>query len=234
MTRTTQQHILIVDDDDKLRSLLGKFLHEQGYAITEVADSKAARAVMQSLIPDLVVLDVMMPFERGTILAGELRTKKSSPVLMLTALGEAQDRIEGLEAGADDYLAKPFQPKELLLRIRNILDRVSRSDDTARMIQFGEFVFYTATGNLKRSGELVYLTTSEQLCLRALAQSLGQPVAREILASASGDMGSSNERSIDVLINRLRKKIEANPSKPRYIQTVRHLGYALVVDTTLG
>jgi two-component system phosphate regulon response regulator OmpR len=233
MTRPFQQHILIIDDDDKLRSLLGQFLREQGYATTEASDSVAARAVMQSLTPDLVVLDVMMPGERGTVLAKELREKQSAPVVMLTALGDVQDRIDGLESGADDYLAKPFQPKELLLRIRNILDRTARPDTMSQAVGFGEFVFQVSSGSLLKGGEPVYLTTSEQACLRILVEARGQPVAREILAAATGDVGNSNERSIDVLINRVRKKIEANPSKPRYIQTVRHLGYTLVSDQYL-
>lgn len=225
-----QPHILVVDDDDKLRALLGQFLGDQGFATTLAADAAEARAVMAMLAPDIVVLDVMMPHERGTILAAELRAQQGPPVLLLTALGEAEDRIGGLEAGADDYLVKPFQPKELVLRIRNIIARTAKPVAHERGVRFGEFTFHAGAGKLLHHAEPVYLTTSELGCLRALAEAKGQPVSREKLAEASMEAHGGNERSVDVQINRLRKKIEANPSKPLYIQTVRHAGYALVMD----
>lgn len=223
-------HILIVDDDDRLRALLGQFLGDQGYLTTLAQDAAEARAVMQALVPDMLVLDVMMPGERGTTLAAELRAKDGPPVLLLTALGEPEDRIGGLEAGADDYLVKPFEPKELLLRLRNILARTAKPVESGRALRFGQFTFQPATGKLLQAGAPVYLTTGELECLRALAEAKGQPVTREKLAEASMENSAGNERSVDVQINRLRKKIEPNPGKPLYIQTVRHAGYALITD----
>lgn len=226
----TPHHILVVDDDDKLRALLGRFLGEQGFATTLAADAAEARAVMEVLSPDMIVLDVMMPGERGTALAQDIRKNAGPPVLLLTALGEPEDRIGGLEAGADDYLVKPFQPKELVLRLKNILARTVRPEETGRALRFGNFTFHPVQGKLLQGDEPVYLTTSELGCLRALAEAKGQPVSREKLAEASMETAAGNERSVDVQINRLRKKIEQNPSKPLYIQTVRHAGYALVMD----
>ncbi len=226
----TLPHILVVDDDDKLRALLAQFLGDQGFHVTAASSAADAREAMRYLTPDALVLDVMMPGERGTALAQELRTHNGPPVLLLTALGEPDDRIGGLEAGADDYLVKPFQPKELVLRLKNILSRPAPKETTERAIRFGEFTFSTQSGKLMKREEPVYLTTSELGCLRALAEAKGQPVSRERLAEASMEAHAGNERSVDVQINRLRKKIEANPGKPLYIQTVRHAGYALVMD----
>ncbi len=223
-------HILIVDDDDKLRALLVQFLRAEGFITTAAEHADEARAVLQLLTPDMVVLDVMMPRERGTVLAKQLRDADGPPVLLLTALGEAEDRIGGLESGADDYLVKPFQPKELLLRIRNILSRTQKPVSEARAVRFGAFIFHPHSGKLVQNDVPVYLTSSELGCLRALAEAAGKPVSREILADASMEAHGGNARSVDVQINRLRKKIEANPSKPLYIQTVRHAGYALIMD----
>lgn len=223
-------HILVVDDDDRLRALLGQFLDDQGYLTTLASSAAEAREVMHALTPDMLVLDVMMPGERGTSLAAELRSKDGPPVLLLTALGEPQDRIGGLEAGADDYLVKPFEPKELLLRLRNILSRTVKPVEVDRILRFGQFMFHPASGKLTQQGEPIYLTTAELGFLRMLADAKGQPVTREKLAEASAENSVGNERSVDVQINRLRKKIEPNPSKPLYIQTVRHAGYALITD----
>lgn len=220
-------HILVVDDDDKLRALLTQFLGKEGYIVSAAASAAEARAQLAVLEADLLVLDVMMPGERGTSLAKELRSGGGAPVLLLTAMAEPDDRIKGLEAGADDYLTKPFQPKELVLRINNILARTRPAGKAEPGLRFGEFLFLPESGKFTRAGEPVYLTTAEKACLAALAQAGGEPVDRETLATV-GAIG--NARSVDVQINRLRKKIEANPSKPVYIQTVRHAGYALVVD----
>jgi two-component system, OmpR family, phosphate regulon response regulator OmpR len=223
-------HILIVDDDDKLRALLVQFLNAEGFITTAAAHAQEARDILQLLTPDMVVLDVMMPHERGTVLAKQLRDGAGPPVLLLTALGEAEDRIGGLESGADDYLVKPFQPKELLLRIRNILSRTQKPVPVQRAVRFGAFVFYPHSGKLLHGDNPMYLTSSELGCLRALVEAEGKPVSRDILADASMEAHGGNARSVDVQINRLRKKIEANPSKPLYIQTVRHAGYALIMD----
>lgn len=227
----TPHHILVVDDDDKLRALLGQFLGDQGFIVTLAESAAEARGTMRILTPDVVVLDVMMPGERGTVLAAELRAANAAPVLLLTALGEPEDRIGGLEAGADDYLVKPFQPKELVLRLRNIIARTAKPVQQDRTWRFGRFSFHPGSGKLLKMGEPIYLTTSELGCLRALAEAKGQPVSREKLAEASMESAGGNERSVDVQINRLRKKIEENPGKPLYIQTVRHAGYALIMDS---
>lgn len=224
-------HILIVDDDDKLRLLLDQFLSSQGFITTTAENAKHARMVLELLTPDLIVLDVMMPEEKGTTLARELRSRKGPPVLLLTALGESEDRIGGLEAGADDYVVKPFEPKELVLRIKNILSRTQKPEANGeKTMRFGAFSFTPTSGKLMRGEEVIYLTTSELGCLRALAEAAGAPVSREQLAATSMETHGGNERSVDVQINRLRKKIEANPSKPIYIQTVRHAGYALMIE----
>ena len=222
-------HILIVDDDDKLRALLEQFLQKEGFITSAAASATDAREVMRVFTPDLLVLDVMMPGERGTVLAKELRASNAAPVLLLTAMAEPADRITGLESGADDYLTKPFEPKELVLRIKNILAR-TRPVPTPTLIRFGAFEFAPDSGTLTRAGEVLYLTSSEAQCLRVLAEAKGAAVSREYLAETVGDAGKGNARSVDVQINRLRKKIEANPGKPIYIQTIRHAGYALRVD----
>lgn len=223
-------HILVVDDDDRLRALLVQFLIQAGFIVSEAANAPEARAHMQALAADLLVLDVMMPGERGTTLAAELRRAGGPPVLLLTAMGSPEDRIEGLEAGADDYLTKPFEPKELVLRIRNILARTRPRAEETRHIRFGAFQFDPASGKLSTHGGPVYLTGSETACLRLLVEADGKPVSRDRLAEYAGESGSGNARSVDVQINRLRKKIETNPGKPVYIQTVRHAGYALIRD----
>lgn len=222
---TIPAHILVVDDDDKLRALLEQFLTRAGFLVSTAANAKEARELLAVFTVDMLVLDVMMPGERGTVLAKELRSGHGAPVLLLTAMDQAADRIEGLEAGADDYLTKPFEPKELVLRIQNILARIRPKDGAPRGLRLGEFTFDVISGKLTRAGEPVYLTGAEIHCLRTLAEAGGEPVSREALAEAGG-----NERSTDVQINRLRKKIEANPGKPVYIQTIRHAGYALVTD----
>jgi two-component system phosphate regulon response regulator OmpR len=225
-------HVLIVDDDDKLRALLDQFLTTQGFITTVAESAKQARAVLELIVPDVIVLDVMMPEEKGTTLAKELRAQQGPPVLLLTALGESENRIEGLEAGADDYVTKPFEPKELVLRLKNMVSRTQKPAALRETIlHFGAFSFSPKGGKLMRGAEVIYLTSSELGCLRALAEAAGKPLSREQLAAASMETHGGNTRSVDVQINRLRKKIEANPSKPIYIQTVRHAGYALMIDT---
>lgn len=224
-------HILVVDDDDRLRLLLSKYLSEQGFMVTSAASAAEARRKMAAFIFDLLILDVMMPGETGLELLASLKDN-STPVLMLSAMGEAEDRISGLELGAEDYLNKPFEPKELVLRIRAILRRVSAQEEKSLVVQFGAFRFDLANLQLKKDNEIVYLTSNEALILKLLAQQAGTPVSREELSRLMP--GSGNERSIDVQIVRLRKKIEENDSKPLYIQTVRGAGYVLYAQKNLS
>lgn len=223
-------HILIVDDDQRLRKLLGKYLRDQGWHVTEAEDAADARIKLAVFSFDVMVLDVMMPRETGVDFAKSLRSEALSfpPILMLTAMGEAQDRIAGLEAGVDDYLAKPFEPRELVLRIQTILRRMQSQKQEQEALHFGVFSFDIDSARLTKSGEDIYLTESEAALLQSLADASGTSVSREQLASMSGGTISS-ERSVDVQINRLRKKIEQDPSRPSYIQTVRGSGYMLRV-----
>jgi two-component system phosphate regulon response regulator OmpR len=221
-------HLLIVDDDHKIRELLARYLFEQGFRVTTAADTNAARAAMRGLSFDIILLDVMMPGESGLDLARELKGTTRVPICMLTARSESEQRIEGLEIGVDDYVAKPFEPRELLLRLRNILRRgqdvPAGSADEARM---GPYVFYISRGELKRDEETIKLTERERYLLRLFAQRRGLPVQRHELAS---DDNTGSERAIDVQINRLRRKIESDPSNPVYLQTVRGKGYILYTD----
>jgi two-component system phosphate regulon response regulator OmpR len=222
-------HLLIVDDDRRIRALLSRFLLAEGYRVTTAESAAEARAKLGSLTFDLLVLDVMMPGETGFDLAQSLRGSSAVPILMLTARDEAENRIKGLELGADDYLSKPFEPRELSLRIANILKR-ARLEATAPMeaIRFGQFVFHLERGELRNGDETVHLTDRERDMLRLLAEQPGETVARLILA---GNGGSASERAVDVQINRLRRKIERDPANPTIVQTVRGIGYRLVIAT---
>jgi len=225
---TDKPHILIVDDDDRLRALLQKFLGEQGFMVTAASDAAEARRKMQWFDFDLMVLDVMMPGETGLELLESMSAAHHTPVLMLSAMAEADDRIAGLEIGAEDYLIKPFEPKELVLRVRSILRRTDMKKEKARTISFGNSTFDLASGLLKRDGKTIALTSSEAAMLKLLAENKGSPVTREDL---SGQMaGGASERSVDVQITRLRKKIEETDGKPIYLQTVRGAGYVLYTD----
>jgi len=215
-------HILVVDDDDRLRTLLKQFLSEQGFMVTAAADAAEARRKLGWFIFDLMVLDVMMPGETGLSFLKSLAQNKRMPVLMLSAMGEADDRIKGLEIGAEDYLAKPFEPKELVLRLHAILRRSQPAD--AKTIAFGDCRFDMAASALMRGDETIPLTTNELALLKALAEYSGKPVSREELARRMPGTGS--ERSVDVQVTRLRKKIETS-DKPVFLQTVRGAGYVL-------
>ncbi|MEQ1790117.1 MAG: response regulator [Rickettsiales bacterium] len=221
-------HILVVDDDDRLRGLLSKYLSDQGFIVTAAESAAEARSKLTAFVFDLLILDVMMPNETGLEFLASLKGQHI-PTLMLSAMGEAEDRIIGLELGAEDYLVKPFEPKELVLRIRAILRRVSVLEEKSQIVQFGEFRFDILSLQLKRGEELVYLTSNEAFMLKLLAQQAGNPVSREELAKLMPSSGS--ERSIDVQMVRLRKKIEENDSKPQniklYLQTIRGAGYVL-------
>ncbi len=223
-----EPHLLVVDDDARLRDLLRRYLSENGFRVTVAADAKEARANLASFAFDLIVLDVMMPGESGLDLTGALRRNGRSPrlpVLLLTAMAEPEDRVNGLEKGADDFLAKPFEPRELVLRIRNIIERRGIADETVRAIRFGGFRFDLARGELFSGDEIVHLTAAEAGLLSSLAARAGEAVSREDL-SQSAQFGG-NIRNVDVQMTRLRRKIEPDPRYPRYLQTVRGTGYAL-------
>jgi two-component system phosphate regulon response regulator OmpR len=224
-------HILVVDDDRRIRELLRRFLMERGFRTSTAASAAEARANMTGLVFDLVVLDVMMPGETGFDFLRGLRTAagEAVPVLMLTARSEPEDRVRGLELGADDYLAKPFEPRELLLRISNILKRnaPAPSPERPEMVRFGPFVFVIDRAELRNGEEMVRLTERERDLLRALATRAGETVSRFELVGAEGD---TSERAVDVQINRLRRKIERDPGNPAHLQTVRGAGYRLVVQ----
>ena len=220
-------HVLVVDDDQRIRDLLTRFLTGNGFRVTPAGDVAAARAAMRGLSFDLVVLDVMMPGETGLEFARELRSQHPVPICMLTARSEADHRIEGLETGVDDYMSKPFEPRELLLRLRNILRRGRPSASPSDEVRMGDNVFHIGRGELRRGEEAVKLTERERDLMRLFARRPGMPVARHEL---TGDESTSSERAIDVQINRLRRKIEIDPSNPAYLQTVRGKGYILYID----
>jgi len=219
-------HLLVVDDDRRIRALLLRFLVAEGYRVSTAETAKEARAKLEGLKFDLLVLDVMMPGENGFDLARAIRASSTVPILMLTARDEAESRIRGLEIGADDYLAKPFEPRELSLRIANILKRAKPpAAAPAESVRFGPFVFHVASGELRRGEEAIRLTDRERDMLRILTVSVGETVPRQALAG-SGD--NVSERTVDVQVNRLRRKIERDPANPLIVQTVRGIGYRLV------
>jgi two-component system phosphate regulon response regulator OmpR len=221
-------HLLVVDDDRRIRDLLSRFLFAEGYRVTTADNAADARAKLGSLSFDLLVLDVMMPGETGFQLAKSLRESSAVPILMLTAKAETESRITGLELGADDYVPKPFEPRELSLRIANILKRtIPAPPSVIESVRFGGFVFHLARGELKRGEEVVHLTDRERDMLRVLGAVPGETVPRLALA---GEAGGANERAVDVQVNRLRRKIEVDPANPLFVQTVRGIGYRLVVS----
>jgi two-component system, OmpR family, phosphate regulon response regulator OmpR len=225
-------HILIVDDDTRIRSLLSQFLKANGYRITTAESALVARQRLEGIAFDLIVLDVMMPGENGFQFAERLRQTSSIPILMLTALADINDRIRGFEIGVDDYLSKPFDPRELLLRITSILRRVSAPPPinlaaASDVSNFGPFRFNAVKGELLLGEDMVKITDRERDMMRLLTEAKGAPVSREALAGPESD---ANERTVDVQINRLRRKIERDPANPSYLQTARGSGYRLVID----
>lgn len=222
-------HLLVVDDDSRIRSLLNKFLTSNGYRVTTAASAAEARAKLDQLAFDLLVLDVMMPGENGLDLARAVRARSTVPILMLTARTETEDRIAGLETGADDYLSKPFNPRELLLRIGGILRRAGGPavGSSEPVVRFGPFVFHRGRGELKQGDEVIRLTDRERDLLAALAERPGQTVPRSAIA---GDDAAPGDRAVDVVVTRLRRKIETDPANPILLQTVRGLGYRLLTD----
>lgn len=225
-------HLLVVDDDERIRSLLQKYLIRSGFLVTIARDAAQARRLLAGLEFDLAILDVMMPGEDGVALTRDLRKTTQMPILLLTAKGETVHRIDGLEAGADDYLVKPFEPKELVLRISAILRRAPAPalPSKAKVLHLGEVRYDSERGELWRGAELVRLTATEGALMRAFAAEAGKPISREKLAGGMGDQDGGGERAVDVQITRLRRKIEADPKQPRYLQTVRGEGYMLQPD----
>ncbi|MEI6200480.1 MAG: response regulator [Enhydrobacter sp.] len=224
-------HILVVDDDTRLRELLKTFLSRNSFRVSTAKHSAEARQHLDALDFDLIVLDVMMPGQTGLDFAAELRQTNDVPILMLTAMGEPKDRIAGLEKGVDDYLAKPFEARELLLRIQNVLRRgrpvaAAAPAPVDRKVTFGTFQFDLDLGELTQKGKRMALTDAEIALLRALAGQLGRVLSREVLSKSVGS--DVNERAIDVQVTRLRRKIEPDPGFPRYLRTVRGQGYRLV------
>lgn len=221
-------HILIVDDDTRLRQLLKKYLSDNGFRITTAEDAAAARAKLASLAFDLIILDVMMPGESGMELTASLRGHNQVPILLLTARAEAEDRIAGLECGADDYLTKPFEPHELVLRVRAILRRVPKEDEAPEEVCFGTFRFHMRREELYKGSARIRLTGTEAGLLKALALNASAPLSREELQRRGRVPG--NTRSVDVQVARLRRKIETDPKEPQYLQTARGRGYLLRID----
>ncbi|PZX11836.1 two-component system phosphate regulon response regulator OmpR [Palleronia aestuarii] len=237
MTHASDAHLLIVDDDERIRALLCRFLGRAGFYVTGARDAAQARRLLEGLDFDLIVLDVMMPGEDGVTLTRDLRRARAMPILLLTAKGGTDDRIAGLEAGADDYLAKPFEPKELLLRINAILRRVPAASDNPalpKVLHLGRIRYDIGRGEMWQGDNPVRLTATEAQLMRIFSASPGEVVSRTQLIEDLGRGGPEGEgaqdRAVDVQITRLRRKIEADPKQPRYLQTVRGAGYLLAPD----
>ena len=228
-----QPHLLVVDDDERIRGLLQKFLIRSGFLVSTARDAAQARRLLAGLEFDLLVLDVMMPGEDGISLTRDLRRTMTTPILLLTAKGEAVNRIEGFEAGADDYLVKPFEPKELLLRINAILRRVPMVkpvQTASKALLLGAVRYDPDRGELWRGTELIRLTATEAQLMRIFAAAPGAAIPRERLVGDLDREAGGGDRAVDVQITRLRRKIEDDPKQPRYLQTVRGEGYMLQPD----
>jgi two-component system phosphate regulon response regulator OmpR len=227
-------HLLIVDDDERIRVLLQKFLMRNGFLVTAARDAGHARRILTGLDFDMLILDVMMPGEDGLSLCRSIRETSQTPIMLLTAKGETDNRIEGLEAGADDYLPKPFEPKELLLRINAILRRMPETpaeDSVPKILHLGPIRYDLERGEMWEGGGLVRLTATETQLMKIFSANPGEPISRNKLVEDLGrDRGQAQERAVDVQITRLRRKIETDPKQPRYLQTVRGAGYMLAPD----
>ena len=221
-------HILVIDDDDRLRKLLHRYLSDNGFWVSTASDAADARHRMQGLSFDLLVLDLMMPGESGLEFAASLRKTNSVPILMLTAMGEQEDRIAGLEVGADDYLSKPFEPRELLLRINSILRRVPVKETAPSQVRLGEAIYDPGREELTKNGKVIHLTDIEASLLKALAGKNGEVLSREELSDLTGASGEG--RAVDVQVTRLRRKFEPDAKRPHYLRTVRGKGYVLRPD----
>ena len=227
-------HLMIVDDDERIRVLLQKFLMRHGFLVTAARDAAHARRILTGLDFDMLILDVMMPGEDGLSLCRSIRETSQTPILLLTAKGETGNRIEGLEAGADDYLPKPFEPKELLLRINAILRRMPETpaeDSVPKILNLGDIRYDLERGEMWQAEDLVRLTATEMQLMKIFSAKPGEPISRKKLVEELGrDRGQAQERAVDVQITRLRRKIETDPKQPRYLQTVRGAGYMLAPD----
>lgn len=215
--------ILVIDDDTRLRNLLGKFLTEHQFVVHLAKDPQEAKLVLATENFDLLIVDVMLPQQTGFEFTCEIRKTLQTPIIILTARQDQEDRIIGLEAGADDYLPKPFEPKELLLRINNILKRINITKDIQNIVRFGEFSFDLQQLRLKKQDQFLHLTEIEAKTLKIFSENIGKPISRDDLSNQLG----IDQKSIDVNITRLRKKIEQQPKKPYHLQTVRNFGYIL-------
>jgi two-component system phosphate regulon response regulator OmpR len=229
-----QSHLLVVDDDERIRGLLQKFLIRNGFLVSVARDAAQARRLLAGLDFDMIVLDVMMPGEDGISLTRDLRRSLTMPILLLTAKGESLNKIEGFEAGADDYLVKPFEPKELLLRINAILRRVPHTQPinaAPKVLHMGPVRYDLERGELWRGSDLIRLTSTEAALMRVFSAQPGVALSRDKLVSdAPAEESAGQERAVDVQITRLRRKIEDDPKSPRYLQTVRGEGYMLQPD----
>ncbi|RCL03594.1 MAG: phosphate regulon response regulator OmpR [Candidatus Tokpelaia sp. JSC161] len=220
-------HLLVIDDDTRIRILLSQFLYENGFRVSVASESQDAKRKLINFDFDLLIVDIMMPGENGISLIRSLRKTRSLPILILTALSEIDHRIDGLQAGADDYLSKPFDPRELLLRIHAILRRRSPCEDKIEKIIFGPYTFFLPQSQLKKGSETIHLTEREQEIMAILAKNIGKTIPRYKLTNCESEI---SERTIDVQINRLRRKIEKDPTNPIWVQTVRGIGYKLSIE----
>jgi len=225
-----EHHILVIDDDERLRVLLRRFLEESGFRVTDASNASDARRILEGVAFDLLVVDIMMPGETGLEFLADIRKENTVPALFLTAMSDTENRIEGLEAGADDYMSKPFEPRELVLRIKRILQRNQANENTNAMVNFGPFLFDPDTGMLSKSGARLHITTAEQQLLTSFGKRPNQILSRDDLGAALE--GRMEGRSIDVAVARLRRKLEPNPRHPVYLQTVRSRGWMLRTDNT--
>lgn len=231
---TPDAHLLIVDDDERIRDLLRKFLQRHGFLVSIARDATHARRILSGLDFDLVIMDVMMPGEDGISFTKILREERDMPILLLTAKGDTEDKIAGLEAGADDYLAKPFEPKELLLRVNAVLRRVPQDPKippVPKVLHLGQARYDVNRGELWRGSDLIRLTATESQLMRVFSAVAGTPLSRiELVEKLGRDGGQAQERAVDVQITRLRRKLETDPKQPQYLQTVRGAGYMLAPD----
>ncbi|MDA0357844.1 MAG: response regulator transcription factor [Proteobacteria bacterium] len=225
----SEHHILVIDDDERLRVLLRRFLEESGFRVTDAGNASDARHILESVAFDLLVVDIMMPGETGLEFLASIRKENTVPALFLTAMSDTENRIEGLEAGADDYMSKPFEPRELVLRIKRILQRNRASENVKTLVNFGPFLFDPDTGMLSKSGERLHITTAEQQLLTSFGKHPNQILSRDDLGAAFE--GRMEGRSIDVAVARLRRKLEPDPRHPVYLQTVRNRGWMLRTDS---
>ena len=227
MIQEDKKHILIVDDDDRIRELLREYLQNNNFYTTTAKDSLDAKKKMSLLKFDLIILDIMMPGQSGLELAQEIKSKSDQPIILLTAMGETSDRVSGLETGADDYLPKPFEPKELLLRIKNILKRIKSGKNLNPVLKFGDIRVDLEKMSIKSKKGIAKLNTAEKALLEKMILSVGQIFQRDQISQI---IKLTKERAVDVMITRLRQKIEPDPKNPKYLQTVRGNGYVLWTD----